>query len=251
MDFDICAVRFTLHQLTSMEENISNTLKQWSEEDKPREKLLLKGKHTLSEAELIAILLRTGSQGLNVMDLSKRLLLLAGNDLNELGKWNINEILRHKSLKGMGKTKAITLVAALELGRRRQGTEVRQKPKITSSRDVYDILHPLMADLSEEQFRVLLLSQANKVLANEIISFGGRVGTVADVRVIFRQAILSNAVGIIVAHNHPSGNLKPSQSDIDLTHKLKQAGEVMDIKVLDHLIITDNGYYSFSDEGMM
>lgn len=233
------------------EDNLPTTLKHWAEEDKPREKLLLKGKHTLSDAELIAILLRTGAKGLNVMDLSKRLLLLAGNDLNELGKWNVKDMLRHKTLKGMGQTKAITLVAALELGRRRQGAEAKQKKKITSSRDAYDILHPLMADLSEEQFRMLLLNQANKVLGSEIISNGGRTGTVADVRVIFRQAILSNAVSIIVAHNHPSGNLKPSQADIELTRKLKQAGEMMDIKVLDHLIITDSGYYSFGDEGLM
>lgn len=236
-----------------MEENDSFThsLKHWAEEDKPREKLLLKGKHTLSDTELIAILLRTGSKGLNVMDLAKLLLSIAGNDLNELGKWSVKELLRHKSLKGLGQTKAITLVAALELGRRRQVAEAKQKKKITSSRDAYDILHPLMADLNEEEFRMLLLNQANKVIGNEIISLGGRAGTVADVRVIFRQALLSNAVGIIVAHNHPSGNLKPSQADVDLTRKLKQAGDIMDVKVLDHLIITDTGYYSFSDEGNM
>jgi DNA repair protein RadC len=229
----------------------SNTIKHWADEDKPREKLLLKGKHSLTDAELLAILLRTGAQGLNVIDLSKRLLYLAGNDLNELGKWNVQDVLRHKTLKGMGKTKAITLVAALELGRRRQGAEAKQRSKITGSRDAYELLAPQMADLNEEQFRVLLLNQANKVLANELISFGGRTATIADVRVIFRQALLAQAVGIIVAHNHPSGNLKPSQADIDLTRKLKQAGDLMDIKVLDHLIITEHSYYSFADKGNM
>lgn len=229
----------------------SYTMKNWAEEDKPREKLLLKGKHTLSDAELIAILLRTGSQGLNVMDLSKRLLHLADNDLNELGRWNANDYLRHKTLKGMGQTKAITLVAALELGRRRQGAAFKQRAQIKSSRDAYAILQPMMADLTEEQFRMLLLNQANKVIANEIISLGGRAATVADVRVIFRQAILANAVGVIVAHNHPSGQLKPSQSDNDLTRKLKQAGDIMEIKLLDHIIVAEQGFYSFADEGML
>jgi DNA repair protein RadC len=224
---------------------------QWNEEDKPREKLLLKGKHTLTDAELLAILLRTGTKDVNVMELSKRVLSNSGNDLNALGKLNVRDFLAQKNLKGLGETKAITLVAALELGRRRQSAEVKELTKITTSKDGYNLLRPLMADLNEEEFHILLLNKANKVIGKEVISTGGRSGTVADPRVIFKTALLSNATGIIIAHNHPSGNLSPSSDDISLTKKMKEAGNFMEIKLLDHLIITDKGYYSFADEGAM
>jgi DNA repair protein RadC len=224
---------------------------QWKEEDKPREKLLLKGKHTLTDAELLAILLRTGTKEVNVMELSRRILAKAGNDLNTLGKMNVKDLLAHKDLKGMGETKAITLVAALELGRRRQSAEVKDLQKITTSKDAYDLLNPLMADLNEEEFRIILINKANKVIGIELMSTGGRAGTVADPRVIFKSALLSNATSVVVAHNHPSGNLKPSMEDISLTKKLKEAGNFLEIKLLDHLIITNKGYYSFADEGAM
>jgi DNA repair protein RadC len=224
---------------------------QWNEEDKPREKLLLKGKHTLSDAELIAILLRTGTKNLNVLELAKLTLSNNQNDLSSLGKLNVKDFLSQKNLKGLGETKAITLVAALELGRRRQSGEVRELNKITSSGDAYNILKPLMADLNEEEFRIILLNKANKVIGVELMSMGGRSGTVVDPRVIFKTSLLSNATGLIVAHNHPSGNLTPSNEDISLTKKLKEAGNFLEIKLMDHLIITANGYYSFADEGAL
>ncbi len=242
-----------MYQFYCMPETYTPNLSfsQWKEEDKPREKLLLKGRHTLSDAELIAILLRTGTKDLNVLELSRRLLSNAGNDLNALGKMNVKDLLAQKDLKGLGETKAITLVAALELGRRRQSAEARELNKISVSKDAYDLLRPLMADLNEEEFRIILLNKANKVMAIELISTGGRTGTVVDSRVVFKAALLANATGIIVAHNHPSGNLSPSTEDINLTKKIKEAGNFLEIKLLDHLIITDNGYYSFADNGVM
>ena len=226
------------------------TLKQWADEDRPREKLLLKGKAAVSDAELIAILLRTGTREENVVDVAKRLLHHVGNDLNKLGKLSVKDIM-HFGIKGLGETKIITLVAALELGRRRQAAAPRELSKITCSRDAFDLLSPLMSDQIREQFYLLLLNNANKVISEQVLSEGGITGTVVDARLLFKQALLHNATSIVLAHNHPSGNLKPSQADIDLTRKIKDAGKLLEIKLLDHLIVCDGGYYSFADEGML
>lgn len=228
----------------------SSGIKSWAEEDRPREKLLQKGKHMLSESELIAILVRTGTKKNDALQVSKDLLGKVQNDLNALSKLSVKDMLA-LNVKGIGETKAITIVAALELGRRRQSSEVKDREKITSSRDIFEVLHPLLADKLHEEFWILLLNRANKVIDKMSISSGGLTGTVADVRMIFNHAIQSQATSIVLSHNHPSGNLSPSQSDIDLTKKMVSAGETLDIKVLDHVIIGDNRYYSFADEGMI
>ncbi|MFI5135086.1 MAG: DNA repair protein RadC [Chitinophagales bacterium] len=225
-------------------------IKSWAEEDRPREKLLLKGKNTLSESELIAILLRTGTKEKTAVDIAKELLKKSNNDLNALSKFSVKDILDFH-LPGIGETKAITIVAALELGRRRQSSEVKDREKISSSRDAFDAFYPQLADKQHEEFWIMLLNRGNKVIEIISVSSGGLTGTVADVRMIFEHAIKSKATAIMLCHNHPSGNLSPSQLDIDLTKKLVKAGETLDIKVLDHLIIGENKYYSFADEGMM
>lgn len=232
-----------------MEENEFLSIKSWAEEDRPREKLLLKGKAALSDAELIAILLRTGVQGSSALDIARKMLAKVGGNLNELGKLSVADI--RKMEKGLGDTKAITIVAALELGRRRQGSEIREKPQIRSSRDSFDYIYPEMADLGHEQFYVLYLNKANRVMAHRQISSGGVAGTVADIKIILRYGIEMLSSAIIAVHNHPSGNLKPSQADIDLTKKLREAARLIDVLLLDHLIIGENRYYSFADEGML
>lgn len=225
-------------------------IKSWAEEDRPREKLLLKGKQSLTESELLAILLRTGTREKTAVDISMELMKCSGNDLNALSKLTVQEMLR-LGIPGIGETKAITIVAALELGRRRQMSVAKEKDKITSSRDAFEILYPRMADFKHEEFWILLLNRANKVIATERISEGGITGTVADPRKIFNVAITCGATSIILCHNHPSGNLQPSNADLELTKKMKEAGKVLDITVFDHLIIGDAKYYSFADEGMM
>jgi DNA repair protein RadC len=225
-------------------------IKSWAEEDRPREKLFQKGKQSLSESELIAILLRTGTREKTAVDVAKELMRKANNDLSALSKFSVKDILDF-NLPGIGETKAITIVAALELGRRRQAAGVKDRLKISTSRDAFDVLHPLLADKPHEEFWIMLLNRANKVMETLPISSGGLTGTVADVRMIFEHAIKSKATSIMLCHNHPSGNLSPSQLDIDLTKKLVKAGETLDVKVLDHLIIGENKYYSFADEGMM
>ena len=232
--------------------NYSQTsgIRSWAEEDRPREKLLLKGKHSLTESELISILLRTGTKEKTAVDAAMDLLRKADNDLNKLGRLTVKDILSF-DIDGIGETKAITIVAALELGRRRQSSEVKERDKIISSRDAFDIFYPRMADAIHEEFWIMLVNRGNKVLLVEKISEGGLTGTTADPRRIFNTAIKGEATGIILCHNHPSGNLNPSSADIDLTKKLKKAGEMLDISVLDHLIISDNRYYSFADEGVI
>lgn len=223
-------------------------LKEWADEDKPREKLLLKGNQALTDAELLAILLRSGSRNESVVELSKKLLQKVGYNLNNLGKLSVKDILNF-GFKGIGETKAITLVAALELGRRRQSSEVKERAKITSSKDIFELMSPHLSDLPHEEFWLVLLNRANKVISTVQLSAGGITGTVADVRLIFNTAIKSNAVAIILCHNHPSGNTTPSGEDISLTKKLREAGVILEIAVLDHLIIADRKYYSFADEG--
>ena len=224
------------------------SIKAWAEEDRPREKLLDKGKQSLSDAELLAILLGSGSRDETAVALAQRILKSVENDLNELGRRSIAELTK---FKGMGEAKSITIVAAMELGRRRQLTDVRERPQIRSSRDAYDVIAPILIDLPHEEFWILLLNRANKVMSREQISLGGVAGTVVDAKIIFRKAIEGMASSIVLVHNHPSGNLQPSQQDIDLTKKLKKAGETLDISVLDHLIITEGGYFSFADEHLI
>lgn len=224
-------------------------IKAWAEEDRPREKLLLKGHGALTDAELLAILIGSGNTNESAVDLCKRILKEAAtNDLNELAKLDLHDLMK---FKGIGEAKAITIVAALELGRRRRAAEVGVKPQITSSRDVFELLQPRIGDLPHEEFWVLYLNRANRVTFQESISAGGVAGTVADLKIIFKRALNQLASGIIIAHNHPSGNLKPSQADIDLTRKVREGGKTLEISVLDHLIITTSGYFSFADEGLL
>ncbi len=225
------------------------SIKNWAEEDRPREKLLLKGKSALSDAELLAILLRTGVKGTSALDMSKAILNKVHGDLNELGKLSVSDL--KKMQRGLGDTKSITLVAALELGRRRQATEVREKPQIRCSRDIFDFIYPDIADLKHEEFFVLFLNKANRVLAHQHISKGGVDGTVADIKIILKHALEHLSSGIVAVHNHPSGNLKPSEADVRLTRKLKESSALMDIQLLDHLIIGEQRYFSFSDEGLL
>lgn len=219
----------------------------WAEEDRPREKLLLKGKAALSDAELIAILIGSGTRELSAVDLSKLILQSVNNNLNELAKLSINDLIK---FKGIGDAKAISIAAALELGRRRKESETLKKPKVGSSADAHEVIRPYLMDLQHEQFWVLLLNRANEVIRPQQISIGGVSGTVADPKMIFKAAIENLASAIILVHNHPSGNLTPSQADKDLTKKVKEAGRTLDIPVLDHLIFSDNGYFSFADEGI-
>ncbi len=228
--------------------NANLTIKAWAEEDRPREKLLAKGRHSLSDAELLAILLGSGSHQETAVDLAKRILQSIENDLQDLGKSSLAELMR---FKGIGEAKAITIVAALELGRRRQLSNIRQKPQISCSRDAFNILAPFLVDLPHEEFWILLLNRSNRVIAREQVSIGGISGTVVDAKIIFHKAIEGRASSIILCHNHPSGNLEPSAADQRLTKKLIEAGKTLDVFVLDHLIVSEMGYFSFADEGLM
>ncbi len=223
-------------------------IKSWAEADRPREKLKSKGKQQLSEAELMAILLGSGTQDESALALSKRMLSFFNNDLTAVGKADLHAL---KKFKGIGEVKAIKIIAALELGRRRQLTNIIEKPQVCSSKEAFDALAPLMIDLPHEEFWIIMLNRANRIIGREKISSGGVAGTVVDAKVVFRKAIQQLACSLILAHNHPSGNLRPSQSDIDLTKKLMTAGQALDITVLDHLIITHKGFFSFADEGVI
>jgi DNA repair protein RadC len=231
-----------------MYNNDKLTIKTWAEEDRPREKLLLKGKRALSDAELIAILIGSGNATETAVDLSKRILAGAGNNLNQLGKMTVADLCKYK---GIGEAKAISIVAGLELGARRQVSEVVKLDQITSSRDGYEILRPIIADLPKEEFWVLFLNRANKVMMKDQISSGGVNGTVADLKIIFKKALELLASGVMLAHNHPSGNLRPSHEDDIMTKKMVEAGRLLEIPVIDHLIVTENGYYSYADEGRL
>lgn len=219
----------------------------WAEEDRPREKLMLKGKTALSDAELIAILLGSGTRDLSAVDLAKMILQNANNNLHELAKFSLNDLMK---FKGIGEAKAITIAAALEIGRRRKEAEVVKKTKITSSNDAYQAIRPFLLDLQHEQFWVLLLSRSNELIKPYQISMGGVAGTIADPKLIFKAALEHLASGIILVHNHPSGNRNPSEADKILTKKVKDGGKLLEIAVLDHLIFTDTNYFSFADEGI-
>jgi DNA repair protein RadC len=223
-------------------------IKSWAQEDRPREKLLLKGKASLSEAELIGILIGSGTPSLSAVDLAKLILNGSGNSLNELARLSIKDLIQ---FKGIGEAKAISIVAALELGRRRKETETTKKPKISSSSDAFELLKPELLDLNHEEFWILLLNRSNHVIKKQLISSGGVSGTVADPKLIFKAALEELASSIILIHNHPSSNLKPSEQDIKLTKKMTEAGKVLEIPVLDHLIFTNDAYFSFADEGIL
>ncbi len=220
----------------------------WDIADRPREKLISKGRLSLSNSELIAILIGSGNRNETAVELSKRILQSKSNNLNDLGKMSVADFTK---FKGIGEAKAVSIIAALELGRRRKEEEVPVLKPITSSKDAYLQVFNVFEGLAHEEFWVLCLSRANKVIFKTQISKGGVSGTVADIKIIFKNAIEQLSSAIIVIHNHPSGQLKPSQSDILLTDKIKETGKIMDIPLLDHLIVTDNGYFSFADKGLL
>jgi DNA repair protein RadC len=227
---------------------VKATIKSMSDSDRPREKMLEKGKNAVSDAELIALLIGSGSHEANAIQLASQILASVNDNLSELGKRSLQEL---QQFKGIGVAKAITIAAAVELGRRRQFADLRQHTSITSSRDVYDVLLPRLLDLRHEEFWILLLNRANHIIGKHQISIGGVSKTVVDAKTVFQPAVEALASGIILCHNHPSGHLKPSQSDLDLTRQLKRAGQYLEIAVLDHLIIGMTGFFSFKDHDLL
>ena len=219
----------------------------WSEDDRPREKLMLKGKSALSDAELIAILIGSGSRNESAVDLSKRILSGVNNNLNALGKLSMASLIEYK---GIGEAKAISIIAALELGRRRRTEEAVELVKITSSKAIFELMQPIVGELPHEEFWIIYLNNSNKVLSKSQLSKGGITGTLVDVRIVFKKALELGATALILCHNHPSGTLVPSEADKHITKKLKLAGESLEVKVLDHVIVTENSYFSFVDSGI-
>lgn len=223
-------------------------IKGWAEADRPREKLLLNGRRHLTDAELIAILIGSGNRDETAVDLGRRILATANNDLDALGRLTVKEL---SKFKGIGEAKAVAIVAALEIGRRRKETAEKKAVKITTSAEAFEVLSPVFADLDHEEFWILMLNQANDVISKQPISSGGMAGTIADPKIIFKMALEHSATYVILAHNHPSGNLAPSEQDIKITKKLVAVGGALDLQVLDHLIVTNKLYYSFGDEGLI
>lgn len=224
------------------------TIKDWSEEDQPREKLLNKGERTLSDAELVAILIGSGSRNESAVALSQRMLKSVDNNLQALGKLSLSQLME---FKGIGQAKAITIAAAMELGRRRKDEEPKRLRQITSSQSVFQLMQPLLGELPHEEFWIIYMNNSNKVIRKEQLSKGSITGTLVDVRLVYKVALEIFATSIILCHNHPSGKLMPSTADRELTRKLKDAGECLDVKVLDHVIVSQQGYYSFADEGTL
>jgi len=231
-----------------MEENKHFSIKNWSEDDQPREKLLYKGKNALSDAELVAILIGSGSRNESAVELCKRILQQNNNQLHQLQKQSIQQLMQ---FKGIGEAKAITIVAALELAKRLQLSETKELTKIGSSEDVFKLMQPIIGDLPHEEFWVLLLNNSNKVIYKLQLSKGGLTQTVVDIRMLFKTALEHLATALILVHNHPSGQLIASGADKDITQKIKLAGNSLDIKLLDHLIITQTGYFSFADDDIL
>ncbi len=225
------------------------SIKEWAEEDRPREKLLLKGPSALSNSELLAILIGSGNREMSAVELGKRILQQVGNDLNLLGKMDVSDFTRQ--FKGIGPAKAVTLIAALELGRRRKSIKGKVRKKISSSRDGYHFLFPILSDLNHEETWALLTDRSNQVVTTMQVSRGGISGTVVDVRLVLREALNHYASGIILGHNHPSGNCRPSPQDTHITKKLKEAAQWMDITLLDHIIVGGDHYFSYADEGII
>jgi len=230
------------------EENLHRPIHTWNEDDRPREKLQIKGKHSLSDAELIAILLGSGTRKESAVDLARRILELADNNLVELGTLSLSQLQR---ISGVGPVKAITLTAALELGSRRQISVTKTKKQVSSSQEIYEIFGPQIGDLNHEEFWLMCLNRNNAIIGTTRIGSGGISATVADIRIMLKYAIENYASSMILCHNHPSGNLKPSNADIKLTTAVKEAASFMDIALLDHIIVTDSSYYSFADEKMI
>lgn len=226
----------------------SFSIKNWSQDDQPREKLRDKGRASLSDAELIAILIGSGNKTESAVALSQRILASADYNLSELGKLSIKQLM---AFKGIGEAKAIAIAAAMELGRRRRGEEALEKKKISSSVSVFELMQPIIGELPHEEFWIVYVNNSNKVIQKQLLSKGGITGTLVDVRLVLKNALEFGATGLILAHNHPSGTLKPSEADQQLTKKLKNAAESLDIKVLDHLIITEKAYFSFADENLL
>lgn len=226
----------------------SLSIKNWSQDDQPREKLRDKGKSALSDAELVAIIIGSGSRDESALDLCKRILASVDNNLNQLGKLSLKQLM---DFKGIGEAKAISIASAMELGRRRRGEDALERKKITSSLSVFELMQPIIGELPHEEFWIIYLNNANKVLQKQQLSKGGITGTLVDVRLVLKNALEFGAVGLILAHNHPSGTLKPSEADKQITQKLKKAGESLDIKVLDHLIVTEKAYFSFADDNLL
>ena len=232
-----------------MQEKLASfSIKNWADDDRPREKLVQKGSSVLSDAELIAILIGSGSRNESAVELAKRILASVDHNLNELGKLSVNQLMR---FKGIGEAKAVTIAASLEVGRRRRAEDTKKITKITGSNDVFELLYPLIGELQHEEFWIIYLNNSNKVVHKAQLSKGGITGTLVDVRLVLKQALELGAVGIILAHNHPSGTLKPSAADKQITQKLKMASEALDIKVLDHLILAQHDYLSFADKGIL
>ena len=229
-------------------EHQSSSIKTWAYDDRPREKMTLKGPSALSNSELIAILINNGNKEKSAVDLAKEILRLGNDNLDEIGRLSLKDF---QKVKGIGEAKAVVITAALELGRRRHASDSLTRKTIRNSREIAEYLRITLKDFNYEVFAVLFLDQANKVRHFEIISHGGITGTVADPRIILKKAVEEGATSIVLSHNHPSGNLKPSRADEELTQKIKQAASFFDIRVLDHIIVSDEGYYSFADEGLI
>lgn len=231
-----------------LEHTPSFTIKNWAEGDRPREKLLQKGREFLSDAELLAILIGSGSKNESAVEVCQKLLFKCQGNLNELGKFSVKQLIE---VKGIGEARALSIIAALELGRRRRSAEALEKKKISSSSSVFELMQPKIGEIPHEEFWILYLNNSNKVIQETSLSKGGITGTLVDVRLAFKQALNLVATSLILVHNHPSGNLNPSAADKQLTQKFKIAGESLDIKVLDHIIITEKSYFSFADEGIL
>jgi DNA repair protein RadC len=226
----------------------SNPIRNWAEDDRPREKLVLKGRHSMSDAELLAILIGSGTRHESALDLAKTILRLADDNLGELSKLSLPDLVK---VKGIGHARAVSILAAMELGRRRNESEVLVRDKIKTSRDAYEIFRSIIGDRPYEEFWIILLNRANKVLKKCNISEGGISGTVVDPKKIFKISLDNHASSIILGHNHPSGVVTPSEADCKITKKLHDAGTMLEVTVLDHLIIGDSSYYSFADEGAL
>jgi len=226
----------------------SLNIKQWAIDDRPREKILLKGPAALSNAELLAILIGSGTREESAVDLAKKILNATQNNLNALGKKSAKDL---QTVKGVGQAKASTILAALELGRRRKQEDALEKKKVITSKDAYEYFHPLMGDLPHEEFYALFLNRSNMIIEHYKLSSGGTTGTVIDIKMLLRRGIETLASSVILCHNHPSGNTTPSQADKDITNKIKHAGTYCDVTTLDHIIVCDKNYYSFADEGLM
>lgn len=231
-----------------MSENTSFAIRYWAEDDRPREKLIAKGKTALSDAELLAIIIGSGSRNESAVDLSKRILFSVGNNLNALGKLSVAQLTK---FKGIGQVKAISITAAMELARRRREHEIPVLDKVGSSSSIFELMQPVIGELPHEEFWSIFLNNSNKILAKSQISKGGITGTLVDVRLVFKTALEIGATSIVLCHNHPSGALKASEADRQITRKLKAAGEQLDIKILDHVIVTETGWFSFADEGFL